>query len=504
MTIARIKSAFLAAMAVLVFCTQPAFAQVDGPAGKAALAGVTNGKVSTIKYNIADRLLTADAKGYDPSVTVAGTVTETSATSTLTGLAYDGGKFFNDTANCTPVGGGKSPTAALRVRFNGGGFVCETDADALEFYANTGRYEIYIDGKPLAGSPFNTTVNNIYKKVDLGSSAPRRWEFRFNKATTTITGIAVRKTFSVWPASLTSIGPTVGCFGDSITEGPFYGNLLNPGDGWCNQLGRKANWNTISMGVGGTGYLAGSPNDAVTRIDTIADYPNMDMLIIAMGINDGGSTAAALTTAASATISRARALQPNMLIVVLGPWRGPGQAISQAQFDGIKAGFNAVADNRMLFVDTYAENWQYGIDTGIAGNKQSGNVVFTGALTAATSGTLNAVWPNATGSYTIVFDTGATKTATLTNNSTAVSWSGAITAGANAWGSTAASGNSGIYMVNDAIHPGVIGHTYLAQRVHDTVVKWLRTIVAEHGVVVGALDPANDNEPWVEPQVLAA
>lgn len=60
-------------------------------------------------------------------------------------------------------------------------------------------------------------------------------------------------------------------------------------------------------------------------------------------------------------------------------------------------------------------------------------LTFTAALVAATSGTLAAPFAGATGAtYTVKFSDGTTKTVTLTNGSAAVSWTGAVTATANA------------------------------------------------------------------------
>lgn len=59
-------------------------------------------------------------------------------------------------------------------------------------------------------------------------------------------------------------------------------------------------------------------------------------------------------------------------------------------------------------------------------------ITFTGALVAATSATLTVAWAGTTGSYGIYFSDGSIKTVTLTNASTAVSWTGAVTATASA------------------------------------------------------------------------
>ncbi|WP_374413261.1 hypothetical protein [Novosphingobium colocasiae] len=60
-------------------------------------------------------------------------------------------------------------------------------------------------------------------------------------------------------------------------------------------------------------------------------------------------------------------------------------------------------------------------------------ITFTGALVAATSATLTSAFSGATNpNYIITFSDGSTRTVTLTNGSTAVSWTGAVTATASA------------------------------------------------------------------------
>jgi Carbohydrate esterase, sialic acid-specific acetylesterase len=55
-------------------------------------------------------------------------------------------------------------------------------------------------------------------------------------------------------------------------------------------------------------------------------------------------------------------------------------------------------------------------------------ITFTAALAGATSGTLTAAFTGTTGSYNILFSDGSARLVTLTNGSTAVSWTGAVTA----------------------------------------------------------------------------
>lgn len=59
-------------------------------------------------------------------------------------------------------------------------------------------------------------------------------------------------------------------------------------------------------------------------------------------------------------------------------------------------------------------------------------ITFTGALSAATSGTLSIAWTGSTGLYVISFSDSSAREVTLTNGSTSVSWTGAVTATATA------------------------------------------------------------------------
>lgn len=57
---------------------------------------------------------------------------------------------------------------------------------------------------------------------------------------------------------------------------------------------------------------------------------------------------------------------------------------------------------------------------------------FTGALSAATSGTLSAAWALPSGAVSVTFSDGSVRAVTLTNGATTATWTGAVTAAANA------------------------------------------------------------------------
>jgi hypothetical protein len=59
-------------------------------------------------------------------------------------------------------------------------------------------------------------------------------------------------------------------------------------------------------------------------------------------------------------------------------------------------------------------------------------ITFTGALVAATSGTLTGNWAGVSGVHAVVFSDGSVRDVTLTNGATSATWSGAVTATASA------------------------------------------------------------------------
>jgi hypothetical protein len=90
---------------------------------------------------------------------------------------------------------------------------------------------------------------------------------------------------------------------------------------------------------------------------------------------------------------------------------------------------------------------------------------FTAPLAGATSATLAAPWPAGTSAanYTILFSDGSTRLASLTQNATTVSWTGAVTASAVAM-VRQTEGNARFTMNADWIHPSTYGAAYLGER----------------------------------------
>lgn len=111
---------------------------------------------------------------------------------------------------------------------------------------------------------------------------------------------------------------------------------------------------------------------------------------------------------------------------ILAPAWAPGVVYVKGQLVSV------AASNRV-----YAANGSF--NSGLA-------FTFTGALVAATSGTLSSNWNFATGSYTVLFSDASTRVCTFTNGATTCTWSGAVTATASATVGTLPSGTASNFL----------------------------------------------------------
>lgn len=86
-------------------------------------------------------------------------------------------------------------------------------------------------------------------------------------------------------------------------------------------------------------------------------------------------------------------------------------------------------------------------DYAVSDGNYTGALSFTAAPVAATAGTLTAAFTGTTGTYLLSFSQGSYRTGTLTNGSTAVSWTGAVTdTGTTFYGSTASTFFGGSFL----------------------------------------------------------
>jgi hypothetical protein len=148
-------------------------------------------------------------------------------------------------------------------------------------------------------------------------------------------------------------------------------------------------------------------------------------------------------------------------IVVFGCIAAPNKVASQvtAAETAVAAAVAAFGDPLCRFVP---------IDTDARGKWVTGlgsELRFTAALSGATAATLATAWPagSSASNYTILFSDGSSRVATLTQNATSVSWTGAVTAGATAM-ARQTEGNARFTMSADWIHPSAYGAAYIGER----------------------------------------
>jgi hypothetical protein len=447
---------------------------------------------------IVSKLLRAMYRGGEPTLSpVSVTITDNGTqTSSLMGVTYGQGKNLGDPTSFRQLGGGFSAsTGVVTPKFNSSGVEFYTDADEFEVWIRAGAWDMFIDGQYVAGNP-QISAGDGFKRVSMGSAAVRKIELRFTAAVQG-TGVVVRNVFSVWPAPLRE-QPLVPIVGDSYDVSVGFNGVIGPSDGFAMKTGRYNGWNTIPMGSGGTGYTAGGNGTFASRttpggqFNSLVGFEKADMVLVCGSFNDSTTDATTLQNAVVQTINNIRAQCTTAIIIGIGAWRASQNSLPAPLQAALVAGWASVAatDNRVGFIDPIAANWQYGYDNhgpngGLGGSPQqrSGEIAFTSALSAATSGTLTTPWGGATGSlYTIVFGDGTLRTnCTLTNGSTAASWSTAVTSVATGLYAyqpivgIAGSGNTGLY--DDGAHPDLPGHRYLAYRVGPAVGDFLASLL---------------------------
>jgi hypothetical protein len=108
---------------------------------------------------------------------------------------------------------------------------------------------------------------------------------------------------------------------------------------------------------------------------------------------------------------------------------GPQEINATTDF-AIAAAVAALNSPNVIYIPD-ASRGQFCLETGTGNTTTptSGVLTATATITAATSCTLTAGFAGPTGSYTITFGDGTVKQVSITNASTALSWSGAVTPG---------------------------------------------------------------------------
>ncbi len=230
----------------------------------------------------------------------------------------------------------------------------------------------------------------------------------------------------------------------------------------------------ISAG-GGSGYVAtgsGGKNYGQRQASLFpANTTPGGIYLIAGGINESAVPQAA----AYSLYAFIRSKGPSNIIVVVGAWAPYQPDIVVSKNQNMLAALLQVP-GPWVFLDNNLGQWTNSIgQTGPIGNApwQTGDgrqIVFTGTLNTATSGTLATAWAGSTGTYKLWFDDGSVHTGTLTLNSTAVTWTTAVTTTtiyAGAYSNNA--GNSIFYISQDGTHPTAAGTEYLGSLLADGI-----------------------------------
>jgi lysophospholipase L1-like esterase len=301
----------------------------------------------------------------------------------LAGSGYPLNGFFAPFVVTDPVGGNNGGCTPL-IRFH-------TSAADFELYlldkaGTSGQYRLKADGQYLATGrigPAKADGSLNWQRVTWGDGSaanrkPRLYEieagplFRFG-------GVKLGQADSLWPAPVAD-GLTLLVHGDSFVEGTgASGTALPPP--FAAQVGLLLGQpNTVTSGLGGTGFLNTSNGQRATFIQRLATdvLPFAPEVVVEVGgINDDGlvgATPAPVQAAVTAWLAALTAALPDVLVVMTGPMSpgSAGNAGSNGLVRDAKKAAAAAFPNNVLFLDNLAEGWVTG--TGRSGaTKGDGN-----------------------------------------------------------------------------------------------------------------------------------
>jgi hypothetical protein len=347
----------------------------------------------------------------------------------------------------------------------------EVMADSRYFTARLGPtsvpYRFIVDDRyvSLAGTVLATTTGNTdqYVLLDFGMRAVRRIVVEAMR-TGRLAGGFVEDGAALWPVDTSDVPHGV-FLGDSYVFGS--GPDLTA-DGVAVQMADRLGLALQASGSGGTGW--NQTTTSVHRFDQrIANgdlglaYQAPEVIFLHASVNDAyaGQTFATVQANALTGLRAARAQYPGVPIIVFGCVAAPNRtaALVGATEASVAAAVAAFADPLCRFVPVDGDpggKWVSGLGSELR---------FTGALVAATSASLATPWPagSSASSYTVLFSDGSSRVASLTQNATTVSWTGAITASAVAM-VRQTEGNARFTMSADWIHPSNYGAAYLGER----------------------------------------
>ena len=361
----------------------------------------------------------------------------------------------------------------------------EVMADSRYFTARVGAttapYRFIIDGRYVSatGTVTATTAGaaDQYLMLDFGSRGVRRIVVESTR-TGRLAGGYVEDGAALWPVDASEV-PHAVFLGDSYVFGS--GPEITA-DGLAVQMADRMGLAIQASGSGGTGWnqTASGARRFDQRIaagDLALGYHAPEVIFLHASVNDAhaGQSATAVETNALAGLRAARARHPGVPIVVFGCIAAPGRApahIALAE-DAVAAAVQAFSDPLCRFVPIDRDpkgKWVTGLGSELR---------FTGPLSSATGGTLTTTWPmpSSTGTHAILFSDGSTRLASFVQNATAVTWSGAVTAGATAM-VRLTEGNARFTMSADWIHPSQHGAAYIGERYARAALATLEAMLA--------------------------
>ena len=263
-----------------------------------------------------------------------------------------------------------------------------TDAPAFEIFMKGlagSEYRVLVDGELAGAAQVASKANDgglYYDLYTFGTRAVRlvtlllRDNLRFG-------GIKTDALSRVWKPRRNPNRVKAVFLGDSYAEGT---GADYPDGSWAFAASSFLGWECWLSGVGNTGYVwnaSGAKATFRSRFSADVSAYGPDVIVIAGGINDSGSTQAAIQAEAALLFGKARSENPDALIFVAGPWTGPGSTTPAGINAGIKAAAQATDGygTRLFFIETMTDPvgaWQFGTGKAGATNGSGNSDVYVG------------------------------------------------------------------------------------------------------------------------------
>lgn len=200
------------------------------------------------------------------------------------------------------------------------------DGTTLEFLFKgmTGAYRIRVDGQLVTASSNAIGNTGAYYRLPVTFASRAQRYIEFEAFGLPFAGVIAGPLDTVWQPQ--PRGPRCIIVGDSYTEGT--GADGSAATSWAKTFSDLMNWpDTFNSGVGSTGYLnPGSAGRVTFRTRITADVTawNPDIVIVAGGHNDTGSTNGDIQTEVGLYFAALRAALPNATLICAGPFFAGG------------------------------------------------------------------------------------------------------------------------------------------------------------------------------------